>query len=229
MTRVMITAILSAGDDDAGLAMTLAALVPAATEGVIRDAIVVDGGHAAAAAIADAAGCALVRGEGAEGLRRAAERARGDWLLFLPAGSVLEAGWQAEARAFVERISVAGSRRRPAAAFRLARAETGWRARRAEWLAALRAHLLAAPLEGQGLLMSRTTYRALGGHRPLPAMAEVDLARRIGRRHLTILRSRAFVVGGETGAGLARALRNALCLAAFVLRLPAGVIARIAA
>jgi hypothetical protein len=46
---------------------------------------------------------------------------------------------------------------------------------------------------------------------------------------LTILRSRAFVGGGTGDAGLARALRNAICLAAFVLRLPAGVIGRIAA
>ncbi|KAB2858092.1 MAG: glycosyl transferase family 2, partial [Bauldia sp.] len=34
----MITAILAAGDDETGLAMTLSALVAAATEGVVRDA-----------------------------------------------------------------------------------------------------------------------------------------------------------------------------------------------
>jgi hypothetical protein len=226
----MITAILSAGDDEAGLAMTLAALVPAATEGFVRDAIVVDGGHAAASVIADAGGCGLVRGTGPEALRRAAAEARGDWLLFLPGGSVPEPTWQAEAHAFIDRAILAGEVEKAAAAFRLARAETGWRARRAEWFAALRVSLLAAPSEAHGLLVSRQAYRDLGGHRPLPAMADVDLARRIGRRHLTALRSRVFVGGGrDRRRGFGRALRDAACLFACVLRLPAGVIGRLAA
>ena len=226
----MITAILAAGDDETGLAMTLSALVAAATEGVVRDAIVVDGGSRdGTRAVADAAGCSVVPAKGGDGLRRAAEAARGDWLLFLPSGSVVEANWQGEALAFIDRAVLAGEGTQSAAAFRLGRVEPGWRARRAEWLAGLRSRLFAAPREAQGLLISRAFYRSLGGHRPLPAMADVDLARRIGGRRLTLLRSRAYVRGGGAGgSGLVRGLRNAACLALFVLRLPPGLIVRIA-
>lgn len=227
----MISAILAAGNDETGLALTLSALVPAATEGIIRDAVVVcDGSGDGTPEVADAAGCVIVRADGGDGRRRAAESARADWLLFLPSGSVLEGAWPAEALAFIDRAVLSGEGRSRAATFRLGRVEPGWRARRAEWLAGLRSRLFAAPYEEQGLLISRAFYRSLGGHRALPAMADVDLARRIGGRRLTILRARAFVRGPAEGSrGIARPLRNACCLALFVLRLPPGLIGRIAA
>lgn len=227
----MITAILPARDEEVGLAMTLAALVPAATDGLIREAIVVDEGSSdGTLAVADAAGCTVLRGVGGAGLGQAADAARGDWLLFLPPGSVLEANWEGEVLAFVDAAVVAGRARERAATFRLGRLEPGGRARRAEWLARLRTRLFAAPREEQGLLVSRAFYRALGGHRPLAAMADIDLARRIGRRRLTLLRSRALVrcPEGQAGPGFRKALRNAACLALFVLRLPPQLIGRIA-
>jgi hypothetical protein len=226
----MITAILSTGDDEMGLAMALSALVPAATEGIVREAIVADAGAGEGTLlIADEAGCEVVRDDDGEGLKRAAAGARGDWLLFLTPAAVLEPGWQNEVLAFIDRAVMAGEGRRRAAAFRLGRVESGVAARSAELVAMLRSRLLAAPYAHQGLLIPRSLYQSLGGHRPLPAMADVDLARRIGRRRLWMLRSRAFVRRPAERTGLARSMRNAACLALFVLRLPPRLIGRLAA
>ena len=125
----MITAILSTRDDEIGLALALSALVPAATEGIVREAIVVDGGSRdGTLAVADAAGCTIVPDAG-DGLRQAASAARGDWLLFLTPAAVLETGWQSEVIAFVDRATMAGEARRRAAAFRFGRMDGGFAAR----------------------------------------------------------------------------------------------------
>ncbi|MBN8996674.1 MAG: glycosyltransferase [Rhizobiales bacterium] len=225
----MITAILSTRDDQMGLALALSALVPAATDGTIRQAIVVDGGSRdGTLMVADEAGCEVLPDDDGEGLRRAGEMARSDWLLFLTPAAVLESGWQNEVLAFIDRAVMAGEGRRRAAAFRLGRVEGGFAARFAEGAAMLRSGLLAAPYACQGLLIPKSLYQSLGGHRPLPAMADVDLARRIGRRRLWMLRSRAFVRDRAHRPGFGGALRNAACLALFLMRLPPRVIGRLA-
>jgi hypothetical protein len=199
-------------------------------EGIVRDAIVVDAGSRdGTLEVADEAGCAVVRGTGAEALMEAAGMARGDWLLFLSPASVLEAGWQGDALGFIDRAIMAGTARTSAATFRLRRAEAGVGARIAEGVASFRTRFFAAPYGEQGLLISRSFYRALGGHRDLAAMADVDIARRIGRRRLALLRSHALVRrSAEARGGIVRALRNGVCLALFVLRLPPRLIGRLA-
>jgi glycosyltransferase involved in cell wall biosynthesis len=226
----MISAIFATCDDEMRLAHALTALVPAATEGVVREAIVVDAGSRdGTLAVADAAGCRIIEEAGADGLRHAAEGARGDWLLFLAPASVLDPGWQSEALAFIDAAVIAGEGRARAASFRLGRVATGWRPRLAEGISVLRSRLFAAPCAEQGLLISREFYRSIGGHRPMAAMADVDLARRVGRRRLTILRSRAMVrqPSGES-LGVMRRIRNATCLALLLLHLPPRLIARLA-
>lgn len=226
----MITLIIATCDDEEDLAHALAALAPAAMDGIVRDAIVVDAGsHDGTLDVADEAGCAVVRGEGAAALMQAADMARGDWLLFLSPAAVLEQGWQGEALGFVDRTFMAGTARTRAATFRLRRAEAGVGPRIAEGVADVRTRVFAAPYGEQGLLISRDFYRALGGHRDLAAMADVDIARRIGRRRLTMLRAHALVRRrAESRGGLMRAFRNGACVALFVLRLPPRLIGRLA-
>jgi hypothetical protein len=63
----------------------------------------------------------------------------------------------------------------------------------------------------------------------LPLMEDVDLARRIGRRRIMVLRSRAVTsaVRYRRDGYFRRSARNLSCLTLFFLRVPPRVIARL--
>ncbi len=115
----MITAVIETRNDEVALARALAALVPAATEGVIRDVIVIDqGSEDGTLTVADAAGCTIVAARGVDDAQRAAvEQARGDWLFFT-SPQPLPPEWQTDALAFIDRTMVRGSAQRQSAMFR---------------------------------------------------------------------------------------------------------------
>ncbi|WEK52400.1 MAG: glycosyltransferase [Candidatus Kaistia colombiensis] len=190
----MISVILSTRNDEMALAHALAALVPAAADGMVREVIVVDARSTdETLAVADAAGCKIFVGSGDRGadLAAGAAEARSDWLLFLSPDVMLEPGWQREAREFIDRLALSGTGDNRAASFRHASAAFGWRARLSEIRASVRSRLFASPSHKEGLLVPASLYRAVGGHRAKPGNAERDLARRIGRARLSFLRSRA--------------------------------------
>jgi hypothetical protein len=83
-----------------------------------------------------------------------------------------------------------------------------------ERIVALRSMLLALPYGDQGLLISRTLYREVGGYRTMPLMEDVDLIRRIGRRRLTMLAHDAITSAARyrREGYLKRTSRNAACL-----------------
>lgn len=190
----MLTVIIPTLDSEPVLAATLASLVTAAADGVVREVMIADGGSRdATAEIADATGCAFFEGHGPGGMtmREGARLARrGEWLLFLSAGVSLEAGWHHDAAAFVERAERAGRADR-AAIFRFSVDDLGLSARLAETGAMLERWLCGIPRDAQGLLISRRFYEKLGGHRASGRLAAADLARRIGRHRLHELRARA--------------------------------------
>jgi rSAM/selenodomain-associated transferase 2 len=227
----MISVVIPTLNAEPKLAHTLAALVPAVVEGIVQEAIVVDGGSIdETRAIAEAAGTHLIeapRGRGSQ-LDAGARVARGDWLLFLHADTVLDPGWAEEAQVFIKRVQT-GRRDEAAAAFRFALDDDGAMPRFIERLVAWRCRLLGLPYGDQGLLISRRFYRRLGGFRPLPLMEDVDLVRRLKRRELVMLQSRA-VTSGEhyrREGYLARSLRNLGCMLLYYLRVPPRVLARI--
>src|SRR5688572_21162945 len=76
---------------------TLAALVPGAAAGVVREVLLVDrsSGSAVMERVADVAGCRFMTFQGtrAAAMAAGARQARGPWLMFLHAGAVLDSGW----------------------------------------------------------------------------------------------------------------------------------------
>src|SRR5262249_37675321 len=94
--RPMLSVVIATQDSERVLVPTLAALVPGAVAGVVREVIVADAGsHDDTATIADGAGCRLLVSNGGRGarLKAAAATARAPWLLFLRPGVVPEATW----------------------------------------------------------------------------------------------------------------------------------------
>src|SRR5690349_12665940 len=101
---------------------TLAALVPGAAAGLIREVILVDRtGNGVIERVADVAGCRYLAADGsrAAALAAGARQARSPWLMFLHAGAVLDPGWIDETTQFM--TAVADSGRPRAAIFRYAR------------------------------------------------------------------------------------------------------------
>lgn len=202
--------------------MTLSIVIPtlnaAATLGACLEAvrgagrmIVVDGGSTdATCAIAENHGARLVRSARGRGLQlvAGAAAARGEWLLFLHADTLLAPGWVEAAKGHMAR----GPHRAACFRFRLDAGER--RARLVEAGVAVRVRALGLPYGDQGLLISRHLYDEAGGYRPLALMEDVDLVRRIGARRIERLGVDA-VTSAERwrrDGWLRRSGRNLLCL-----------------
>lgn len=227
----MISVVIPTLNAERTLAPTLAALVPAVVDGVVQEAILVDGGSTDdTCVIADAAGTQLIhapRGRGSQ-LDAGAAAAKGDWFLFLHADTVLEPGWVEEAQAFMERVE-SGRRNHAAAFFRFTLDDDGPMPRLVEWLVRLRCLLFALPYGDQGILISRRLYQQLGGFRPLPLMEDVDLVRRLKRQQMVMLKSRAVTSAQRyrSEGYLARGLRNVGLIVLYFLRVPTRVLTRL--
>ena len=211
----MLSVIIPTRNAAPTLVATLAALVPAVVDGIVREVIIVDGKSTdETRAIADAAGARFLEtapGRGRQ-LAAGASAARHEWLLFIHADTVLEAGWQDEVASFVDGIGE-GRRDDVAASFGFALDDTGLRPRMLETVVNLRSRIMSLPYGDQGLLLSRPLYEEIGGFKPMPLFEDVDIIRRIGRRRLLILRTRAITSAVRYRSGyVARVARNLRCL-----------------
>jgi hypothetical protein len=170
---------------------TLAALIPGAAAGVIKEVLLVDrAGTGVIEHVADVAGCGFLRFQGtrAAAMAAGARQARSPWLMFLHAGAVLDAGWIEETTQFIQRVS--SSDRPRAGIFRYARSPYS-DASLADGLKFL-ARLIAGPSSDQGLLIARDHYERLGGYADA-RRSEARLLRQLGRSSRTLLRSRIIV------------------------------------
>lgn len=216
----MLTIIIPALNAGAGLAACLAAI-----EGA-DEIVVVDGGSTDdSVAIAERAGARVItapRGRGTQ-LRAGGAAARGDWLLFLHADTLLGANWRG---AVAAHVATAPDH---AGAFDLRLDDDAWQARVIEHGVALRLRLLGMPYGDQGLLISRRLYEEVGGFRPLALMEDVDLARRIGRNRIRRLDAIALTSADRwrRDGWLRRSARNLSCMALYALGVGPARIARI--
>ena len=120
--QVMISVVIPTEGVEQPVVATLAALVPGAAAGIIRDVVLVDRSQTdTIERVADVAGCNFLKFEGsrAAALAAGAEQSRSPWLLFLLPGAVLDSGWIDETSQFIQSVSLSGRQR--AGIFRYAR------------------------------------------------------------------------------------------------------------
>lgn len=219
----MVSVIIPTCNAERMLPRCFDSLIAAAVRGVVREVIVSDAGSSdATLEIADAAGAHIVharKGRGAQ-LADGAAAAKSDWLLFLHPETALEPGWEVEAESFIDQAVMERPR---AAAFRFALEDFSGEARRAEAKANLRTALFALPYGDQGLLIPKRLYQKIGGYRALADMEDADITRRIGRRRLVSLRSRAVNAARPPKS----ALRGFALILLHALRVPSRLLAHL--
>ena len=104
----MLSVIIPTNGVEQPAVATLAALVPGAAAGVVREVLLVDrAGNGVIERVADVAGCRFLAFEGshAAALAAGARQARSPWLMFLHAGAVLDSGWIEETTQFIQGVS----------------------------------------------------------------------------------------------------------------------------
>jgi glycosyltransferase involved in cell wall biosynthesis len=194
----MLSVVILTLNSERSLVPTLAVLVQGAMSGLVREAIVSDGGSTdATSEVADYAGCVVLVSAAPLGARlaAAAAAARSPWLMFLRAGAVLDAAWLDETANHIERArssanAEANSAAGPGSAAVFRKTAGGGAASSLRGAISLlgfgswgRAH------PDQGLLIPTQLYREIGGHRAASADPEADLLARLGRRRIVMLRS----------------------------------------
>ncbi|MGY9045976.1 MAG: glycosyltransferase [Rhodobacterales bacterium] len=210
--RAPISIILPTLDARDGLAETIPSLMEGLEAGLVRELILSDGGSTdATRAVADAAGAIWLSAPvaRAQRLRRGADAARGEWLMFLEPGVVLSPGWTQDLRAALKTPGAHHFRLRLRGKGLLPRIVGTW------------ANLRAArrlPDPEHGLLIHRSLYDAAGGHPDLPLpdvhLAEdIALARALGARFTSLPINAAISAAAYAPQGLVRReARTALSL-----------------
>jgi hypothetical protein len=187
----MLSVVIATEESERPLLLTLAALVPGATAGIVREVIVADAGSRdGTARVADIAGCRFEASRAPLGVRlkAAAASAKGPWLLFLRPGVVPQAAWIDEIDRFLRDSEVVADAGGRAAIFRAAPGSDQERSPILEALFVLLSALRDRPRPEQGLLIAKNLYERLGGHSADGADPETALLRQLGRRRIVTLR-----------------------------------------
>jgi len=204
----MISVIISTLDSERWLPASLAALIPAAVDGLVREVIIADRGSVDnTLAIADMTGAEIVTAPSSRalGLIAGAAAAKSAWLMFLPAAGVLTSGWEREAAAHMSGAGGGNGTVRTAAVFESA-LEGGSVSVRLLERADRAAHGALGLKRSGGLLIAREHYAGIGGYRPLAEFEDQDILRRIGRQGLRRMRSKLSIAADLRGKDARRSL-----------------------
>lgn len=166
----------------AELPETLNSLLPGLAQGLIAELIISDGGSEDdTLQIAKDAGAVVVSGGNGRGeqLKRGADIAKADWLIFLHADTHLPEVWPGALG-----VHIAGTSE--AAAFKLTFRSKSLMAKFTAWWANMRSHIFGLPYGDQGLVISRRLYDEVGGFSSQPLMEDVDMSLKL-RNNLKLL------------------------------------------
>src|SRR5258705_10660892 len=104
----MLSVIIPTEGVEQSAVATLAALVPGAAAGIIREVLLVDrAGTGVIERVADVAGCRFLSFEGtrAAAMAAGARTSRSPWLMFLHAAAVLDRAWIEETTQFIQGVA----------------------------------------------------------------------------------------------------------------------------
>ncbi len=199
-----------------GISPTLRSIQKGVLAGLVQDVVLTDGGSTdGVEEIADAIGANLVTVKPGRGrqLRAGAECARGSWLLFLHADTVLKDNWPNAVRQHMLKFP------NSAACFRLRFQGGGLAAWFVASWANFRTRAFALPYGDQGLLVSRALYDGVGKYPEIPVMEDVAIIRRIGRRRLQLLPTEASTYPERylQEGWMNRGARNLCCIVMYAL------------
>jgi len=218
-----ISVVIPTLNAEADLAAAIGSVRDGAAEIIVADGISTDGTRDVALAV-DARIVESDQGRGLQ-LRTGGAAATADWILFLHADTRLSDGWEVEVAAFAA-DPVNADR---AGVFTFSLDDPSPQARRMERLVGWRTRRLGLPYGDQGLLISRELYRRLGGFRAIPLMEDVEIVRRIGRKNITVLKTRAVTsaIRYRRGGWWGRPVRNIFCLMLYFMGVPPRTLVRI--
>jgi hypothetical protein len=192
---IMLSVVMPTDGREQPVVATLAALVPGAAAGLIREVLLVDRSNTETIArVADVAGCHFVRVQGShlDALAAGARQAKSEWLMFLYSGAVLDHGWIDETSQFIQAGAL--SDQMQAGVFRYARSPYTRLSLPDVARECLR--VLSGTSAKQGLLIARTHYEKIGGYSA--QRSEAKFLAQLGRSRRITLRTRIFVPASQS-------------------------------
>ncbi len=216
----MLSVIIPTLNAESRLNACLGAIKQPMVDGLIREVIIVDGGSTDdSVKIAESFGAKILTAPPGRGgqMKAGAAGASGEFFLFLHGDTVLEVGWEDEARIFIEKKCY------DAAVFTLAFDAKGIAPGIVAAGAMLRTRFTKSPYGDQGLFISKAVYEEIGGYRDMSLFEDVEIVQRLMRRKGS-LALHIFSSNAETSASryeeegyFRRVLKNFLLLTRFQL------------